>query len=438
MTFVLTELRTGDFVEVTDYVANGSFASLKENVRYLDAADPKKYAVLVRTLDFNRGWNGDYVWINEEAYNFLGKSKLVRGDLVLCNVGSVGIVFEVPELHVPMSLGPNAVVCKSKDPEVIRQKFLYYYFLSPKGQALLEELSGGSTVQPKFNKTLLRNSTLQVPDLAHQDLIIEILGSLDAKIANNKSLTETLETVARTIFKSWFIDFDPVHAKARGEQPEGMDAETAALFPDSFEDSDLGPIPAGWSVTSLTEISEFLNGLALQKFPAVDGEDNLPVIKIPQLKTGIASGSGEASNAIPSKYVVSDGDILFSWSGALEVVLWAGGKGALNQHLFKVIPKSFPKWFSLHTTLIHLPEFREIAASKATTMGHIQRGHLSDALCATPNELLLSKATEVLQPLLDASVAHRVENRTLVALRDSLLPRLISGELEIPEELLGE
>ena len=310
----------------------------------------------------------------------------------------------------------------------------YLYFLL---QTLPLQESSDSAV-PGLNRDYAHSLNVRIPDKFVQQRIANTLKSLDSKIRINSEISTTLESIAQTIFKSWFVDFDPVHAKARGEQPEGMDSKTAALFPSSFEDSEIGPIPAGWSVTSLTEISEFLNGLALQKFPAVDGEDNLPVIKIPQLKTGIASGSGEASNAIPSKYVVSDGDILFSWSGALEVVLWAGGKGALNQHLFKVIPKSFPKWFSLHTTLIHLPEFREIAASKATTMGHIQRGHLSDALCATPNELLLSKATEVLQPLLDASVAHRVENRTLVALRDSLLPRLISGELEIPEELLGE
>lgn len=437
MKFNLTKKKVGDYIDVTDFVANGSFASLKANVKYLDNASPDKFAVLVRTLDFNRNWNGEYVWVDKPAYYFLKKSSLIQGDLVLCNVGSVGIVFEVPDLGFPMTLGPNSVLCRTKDNDTIRQRFIYYYFLSSAGQALLEELSGGSTVQPKFNKTVLRNSEIDVPDLAHQDYIIRILGSLDAKISANDALSKTLEDIAQTIFKSWFIDFDPGRAKMAGEKPVGMDAATAAQFPNSMVDSELGLIPKGWEVRSLDEISEYLNGLAMQKFPVTDEDEQLPVIKIAQLRAGNTQGADVASGLLDSRFIIKDGDILFSWSGTLEVETWAGGPGALNQHLFKVSGKTVPDWYSYLSTKSFLSFFREIASGKATTMGHIQRGHLSESKLAIPNLDLLNRATEIIEPLISLKIKTSIESRNLAEIRDSLLPRLISGELQIPNEMLA-
>lgn len=293
----------------------------------------------------------------------------------------------------------------------------------------------GSTVQD-LPYAAMYEQKLPCPPIVIQRAINRIISDIDSKIYINSQASESLEQIAQTIFKSWFIDFDPVHEKARGEQPQGMDADTAALFPDSFEESELGLIPKGWKATSLSEIAEYRNGLALQKYPADESEESLPVIKIPQLKANSVDGAGTASLQVPQKFVVDDGDILFSWSGALEVRFWSGGKGALNQHLFKVLPTVGGPWFSYFCTLQHLSWFRDIAQSKATTMGHIQRGHLIEAKVAAPDPQLLDKAGEVIQPFMDLAVMKLVENRTLRSVRDSLLPRLISGELEIPDELL--
>jgi type I restriction enzyme S subunit len=275
------------------------------------------------------------------------------------------------------------------------------------------------------------------PPLREQERIARALGYFDEKIALNLDVAQNLESIAKAIFKSWFIDFDPVHAKSRGEQPEGMDAETAALFPDSFEESELGLIPRGWSVLALDELAEYRNGLALQKYPAFEEDNFLSVIKIPQLRANSADGAGKASTDVPAKFVVDDGDILFSWSGALEVCFWAGGKGALNQHLFKVVPIETDSWFAYFSTLKYLPWFREIASSKATTMGHIQRSHLAEAKVVIPSREVLKAGSQIIAPLVDLHVQLLVQNRTLRSLRDSLLPRLISGELEIPEEMLA-
>ena len=124
---------------------------------------------------------------------------------------------------------------------------------------------------------------------------------------------------------------------------------------------------------------------------------------------------------------------LFSWSGSLECVLWTGGKGALNQHLFKVTSKKFPKWFYYLWIHEHLQGFRQIAAGKATTMGHIQRHHLSDARAVAPERDVLHKADQIISPVLDQMVQLRVESRTLGTLRDALLPKLISGELRVKD-----
>ena len=194
--------------------------------------------------------------------------------------------------------------------------------------------------------------------------------------------------MARAQFQSWFVEFDPVRAKMedrwqRGQSLPGLPAHLYDLFPSHLVDSDLGQIPEGWEVKGLDQIARFLNGLALQKYPPT-GDRSLPVIKIAQLRSGHVDSADCASADLDPDYIVVDGDILFSWSGSLECVLWTGGPGALNQHLFKVTSSNYPQWLCYFAVHHHLADFRHIAAGKATTMGHVQRHHLSDAMIAVP------------------------------------------------------
>ena len=309
-------------------------------------------------------------------------------------------------------------------------KYFYFMTKSPNFWPLR------GSAQPFISQTDIREMVITIPDLATQKKIGDIFYGLELSIQKNGQIAETLEEIAQAFYKSWFIDFEPVKAKMTGEKPFSMDDATAALFPDSMEDSELGPIPSGWNLKSLSEIGEFRNGLAMQKFPVVDDGSILPVIKIAQLRAGSSAGADLASGLIDPKYVISDGDILFSWSGTLEIEHWAGGPGALNQHLFKVIGKTVPDWFMFSSSRSHLPEFRKIASGKATTMGHIQRAHLDEAKVVVPPVALLEEVGGFLSALVAKKVALLVENRTLAEIRDALLPRLISGELQIPEETL--
>lgn len=194
----------------------------------------------------------------------------------------------------------------------------------------------------------------------------------------------------------------------------------------------MGKIPKGWQCKPLDSIADFRNGLALQKYPP-ESDDYLPVIKIAELRKGVSSSSGKASANLELDYIVDNGDILFSWSGSLEVVIWCGGRGALNQHLFKVTSPSYPKWLFYFWIGQNLPDFRRIASGKATTMGHIQRHHLSEALVVVPPDSLLARMTDIMAPLLDKVISENVATSTLADLRDTLLPILISGEIRIKD-----
>ncbi len=292
--------------------------------------------------------------------------------------------------------------------------------------------------QPLLNQTILGSIPTSIPKPDEQRAIAHILGTLDDKIELNRRTNETLEAIARAIFKSWFVDFDPVRAKASGEAPKsicrrlGLTPDLLALFPDHLVDSELGEIPEGWEVKPLDEIADYLNGLALQKFPPENDSEWLPVIKISQLKKGDSVGADRASHKLKPEYIVGDGDVLFSWSGSLEVDIWCSGKGALNQHLFKVTSTNYPKWLYFYWTKYHLSNFQAIAAGKAVTMGHIQRKHLTEALCAVPSKLLMEKVDGIIAPLLDKQIEDRKASRTLGLVRDTLLPKLLSGELRVP------
>lgn len=313
----------------------------------------------------------------------------------------------------------------------VDSRFLFYYLTSDTFTNYLTSVADGAAY-PAFNPSEIEKAELLLPPLPEQQAIASILSALDDKIELNRRMNQTLESMARALFQSWFVDFDPVRAKMEGRPPYGLDPATAALFHASFEVSPIGEIPQGWKVKPLDQIADFLNGLALQKFPPV-GEDYLPVIKIAELRRGITESSDKASTQLDKKYIVEDGDILFSWSGSLEVVVWCGGKGALNQHLFKVTSKDYPKWFYYQWLKEFLPHFQQIAAGKATTMGHIQRHHLTAALAIVPPGEVLKRMTHQMEPILEKIVVNNLEVRTLTTLRDELLPRLMSGELRVKE-----
>ncbi len=363
--------------------------------------------------------------------------KLLKEFDILVNstgVGTLGRVGQLFKKDGELTVDSHVTIVRP-DANKVDPTFLGYVLKNL--QPSIEALAEGSTGQTELSRHKLGELTFL--DLVKEDQIAigSICKAIDDRITLLRETNKTLEAIAQTIFKSWFVDFDPVRAKMEGRAPTGMDAETAALFPDELVESELGLIPIGWKVEGLDQIATYLNGLALQKFPPT-GHNDLPVIKIAQLRKGDTVGADMASSAIKPEYVVIDGDVLFSWSGSLEVEIWCGGEGALNQHLFKVTSSKYAKWFYYLWTRKHLKQFRQIAESKATTMGHIQRSHLSDAKVVIPSNELLLTADKLFQPIIDRITSNSLQAKTLTDIRDELLPRLISGKLRLGDDSITE
>lgn len=340
------------------------------------------------------------------------RTKLKGGELIVTVVGTCGKTAIVPPQFVGCNLVRATCLIDIEDETICR--WIKYYIDSPQGQAYINR-NLNTTVQATLNVKNLNEMPIPFYSKEYTSNVVKILSSLDRKIELNNKINADLEEMAQAIFKNWFVDFEP--------------------FKDGkFVDSELGMIPEGWKVGRLTEIASYMNGLAMQKFPPENNEDSLPVLKIKELGQGFCgTASDRCSCNIKDECKIHNGDVIFSWSGTLLVDVWCGGDCGLNQHLFKVTSKDYPKWFYYYWTKHHLQEFIHIAKDKAVTMGHIKRGHLEEALVAIPDNDSMERAHELFEPILSKMISLRLENSRLSLLRDTLLPRLMSGELEVPE-----
>lgn len=247
------------------------------------------------------------------------------GDLLVSTSATIGIVSEVS----PAAQGAipyTGIIRMRPRGQTLDRAFLRHFLKSSLFAAQAERMASGSVMR-HYGPTHLRQMSLVLPPLREQGVIAHILDALDDKIELNRKMSATLEAMARTLFKSWFVDFDSVRAKAEGRNT-GLSPEIAGLFPDSFAEASSTACPSGWSLRGLDEVASFLNGLALQKFPPKDETSTLPVIKIAQLRAGHSIGADRAAADLKPDYVVANGDILFSWSGSLESHIWTGGPGA--------------------------------------------------------------------------------------------------------------
>ena len=285
----------------------------------------------------------------------------------------------------------NALAAKPKDGN--NAKYLFYFL---KNLDLNQHAQGSS--HPLVTQTLLNSIDVEIVESpAEQKAIAAVLSSLDDKIDLLHRQNQTLEAMAATLFRQWFVE------------EEGED----------------------WEERPLSSIANFLNGLACQKYPPKNELEKLPVLKIRELSSGISEASDCAASDVKPEYIVEAGDVIFAWSASLMVKVWDGERSVLNQHLFKVTSDEFPKWFYLMWCKHHLAEFISISASHATTMGHIKRSDLDAAMVSVPSPDELKAMSEQMTPLLDRQIAIARQIRTLSILRDTLLPKLMSGDVRV-------
>lgn len=286
---------------------------------------------------------------------------------------------------------------KETDPD-----YLYYLICSPLVRDPAIKSMVGSSGRQRVQTDVASHLKISVPNYKEQVKIGKLLKTLDDKIQLNTKINKNLQAQADAVFTQEFLNLDE--------------------------------IPNGWTQGSLTDIADYLNGLAMQKYRPKAGEIGLPVLKIKELRQGSCDDSSElCSPSIKPEYIVHDGDVIFSWSGSLLVDFWCGGICGLNQHLFKVTSQKYDKWFYYAWTNYHLQEFAAIAADMATTMGHIKRKELDAAKVLIPSRGDYERIGAVLKPLYDLIIANRIENRKLASLRDALLPQLMSGNIDVSE-----
>ena len=278
----------------------------------------------------------------------------------------------------------------------ISRDFIYWLMRTKDYQGFIVGSASGTSIM-HTSPTRICEYEFKLPPLPEQKAIAEVLSSLDDKIDLLNRQNQTLEAMAETLFRQWFVEED------NGD----------------------------WEERPLSGIATFLNGLACQKFPPKNEIDKLPVLKIRELKDGFTANSDWATTEVDKKYLVSNGDIIFSWSASLLVKIWDGEDCVLNQHLFKVTSKEFPKWFYYLWSKYHLDQFIAIAKAHATTMGHIKRGDLDEALVFVPSPEEIEEMNKTFEPMIDKIIANNNQLNALVNLRETLLPKLMSGEIRV-------
>jgi type I restriction enzyme S subunit len=383
---------------------------LRELVGYISKGIAPSYAeeaseTTIRVLNQKCNRNFRISYGDSRLHDTLKKKvppeRYVKPDDILINstgAGTAGRIAQIEDVPSATTIDGHMILIRSNGK--VTQKFLGYALKAHQWEVL--QLDEGSTGQTELNRDrLLDEIMINYPvSFDEQNAIVGTLESIDRKLIVNKEINDNLYAQAKAIFDNHFINIDA--------------------------------IPAGWRKGNLLDIANYLNGLAMQKFRPQGNEIGLPVLKIKELRQGSCDDSSElCSLRIKPEYIIHDGDVIFSWSGSLLVDIWCGGTCGLNQHLFKVTSDIYDKWFYYLWTAHHLARFIAIAADKATTMGHIKREELAKAEVLIPCEEDYTSLTSIMQPIFELIISNRIEGRKLAVLRDELLPKLMSGEIDV-------
>lgn len=388
-----SKIRLGDICQT-----NKSTYSLSEKwdyVNYLDTGN----------LTQDKVSDYQHIVLGQDKLPSRARRKVEVDDILYSTVRPNQLHYGIAKKLLPNTLVSTGFAVITVDKEKANSDFIYYYLTQNDVTETLQAIGEQSTsAYPSIKPSDIENLEISLPTLEEQEVIAHTLRSLDQKIEVNREINHHLAEMAKSIFDSYFIDLEPYG----------------------------GVKPDDWQFSNLTGIANYLNGLAMQKFRPQDNEQGLPVLKIKELRQGFTDSTSDlCSPNIRRDYIIHDGDVIFSWSGSLLVDFWTGGECGLNQHLFKVTSDTYDKWFYYAWTKHHLDRFVKIAADRATTMGHIKRDALEKAEVLIPSDEDFEEIGKMLKPIYDQILNNRVESRKLVALRDNLLPKLMSGEISV-------
>jgi restriction modification system DNA specificity subunit len=406
----LLSIKHGWAFKSENYVKDGKTAlvtlrNISEDSRFVFDVNKTTYYGGEYPEEYNLNEGDLIIPLTEQVVGLLGNSAFVP------NFGDIKFVL-------------NQRVGKVQEKYEKIDKIFLKYLLSTTTVRTQMEYRASGTKQRNISPKDIYDIEVYIPELVIQKYIGRILYNLDKKIQINNQINQELEAMAKTLYDYWFVQFD---FPDQNGKPYKSSGGKMVYNPDLKRE-----IPEGWGVDSLWNIANFYNGLAMQKYrPDTNEDDYIPVIKIREMMNGFSKDTEKARLDIPIEAVVERGDILFSWSATLEVIIWGKERGALNQHIFKVTSDTYPKSFIYFELKSYLKVFKAIAELRKTTMGHITQDHLKQAKIVVPPIELISKLDAKLQPIMLKQQILENQNQELTQLRDWLLPMLMNGQVKV-------
>lgn len=371
---------------VTDFVANGSFASLKENVEYNYKED---YAVMIRLADYNNNFS-NLLYTNKKGYEFLKKSSLNPRDIIISNVGEYsGTVFRAPNLNRPMTLAPNSILVRFDNDS---DDYFYFLLKSKNGQSLIDNIKSGSA-NPKFNKTDFKKIEVIIPQLPEQRAIAAVLSSLDDKIELLREQNKTLEATAQAIFKEWFVNFN-------------FPGTTGKMI-----DSELGEIPEGWRVGKFGDIFKIEYGRSDKKF---DKDGNFPVY-------GAGGIVGYSNSTDYQGY-----QVIVGCRGTCGNVTLAYVDSKITHNSLIINNEWFKPYSYLFLQTIDIKR-----AITGSTQPQITIGDLGNIQIYIPEDRLIKLFSENINSVFEKISNNNSQIETLSKIRDTLLPKLMKGDVRV-------
>lgn len=378
--------------------------------------------------------------IDQADVDRLSQHKLRLGDIVFSRRGDVTKNALIRPREVGWFCGTGCLKVRLGDESTATAKFISHCLRLPDIKEWLIRHAVGATM-PNLNTGILSAVPIRLPPMHTQHEIAGMLDALDDRIALLRETNATLEAIAQALFKSWFVDFDPVHAKQQGIAPEGLDEATAALFPDSFEESELGLVPRGWKVGTLADMAVYQNGYA---FKTQDWQDTgHPVVKIGNVKPGIIDIAGTSCVSSDTvigleRFLLKRGDLLVGMTG------YVGETGLmpdidppayLNQRVGRISTSRGIVDLGFVYCIVRNAAYKSYAEAKShgSAQANVSGTELMSYPTVLPSFDVLESFNQTTHRLIDKILANHTQANTLATLRDTLLPRLISSQLRLPE-----
>jgi type I restriction enzyme S subunit len=373
-----------------------------------------------------------YWFVSKEYAAQFPKTKLEEHDIVMSVRGTVGQFAQVGSAHVGAQISPNTIRI-SPDPRKVDPQFLYHAFRAHAFGHFLQGTVATSAV-PGLRAGDIKEAPLNLPPLAEQKAIAAVLGALDDKIELNRRMNATLEAMARALFQSWFVDFDPVRAKLDGRQPHGVDPATAGLFPNEFEDSELGHIPNGWHVKTVGDVGKVICGKTPRTSVGTYYGNDIPFITIPDMhgnvfaaatarKLSHAGANSQANKTLPA------GSLCVSCIATPGLVIITSEPSQTNQQINSIVPHQTEETYFWYWALVDLGAEIAASGSGGSVLANLNKSRFETLRVVKPPHALICDYNRRVRPIFEAILANSLQSRTLSAVRDTLLPKLLSGQV---------